>query len=324
MPDVPRRRSPWWQHTGAVVAADGTPLAYARGGPSEVLTLVCCNGLGVSTFFWDHVAEYFTDRFQVVVWDYRGHGASGRPPHPNRLTIADLAEDLARVLDACGVADAVLLGHSLGCQVLFEFWNRHPQRVRALIPMLGSFGRPADTLLDPRFGRWIYRVIYQLGTKTPDLVQLVLQSTLRRPLTKRLVRLSGLIHPDLCPEDAIDPYLDHMAHQDMEVFAELLRAAQQHDAATYLDRVAVPTLVVAGERDVFTPRHLSVEMASRIADAELLEIPRGSHAALVEQPELINLRLEKFLQARVLPRTLGPGAPPEGPSGSGGKGPEAA
>jgi pimeloyl-ACP methyl ester carboxylesterase len=63
----------------------------------------------------------------------------------------------------------------------------------------------------------------------------------------------------------------------------------------------VPTLVVAGERDLFTPRHLSLEMAQRIRGAELLEIPRGSHAALIEQPELVNLRLEKFLRERVEP-----------------------
>jgi len=77
----------------------------------------------------------------------------------------------------------------------------------------------------------------------------------------------------------------------------MLRAAQAHDASDMLPTIRVPTLVIAGERDVFTPRHLSVQMAGRIPNAEMLEIPRGSHAALVEQPELINLRIEKFIRA---------------------------
>jgi len=81
----------------------------------------------------------------------------------------------------------------------------------------------------------------------------------------------------------------------------MARAAQEHDAGNLLGEIRAPTLVVAGERDLFTPRHLSVEMSTRIPDADLLEIPRGSHAALIEQPELINLRLEKFLDTRVVP-----------------------
>jgi pimeloyl-ACP methyl ester carboxylesterase len=81
----------------------------------------------------------------------------------------------------------------------------------------------------------------------------------------------------------------------------MVRAAQEHDAGPLLSEIRAPTLVVAGERDLFTPRKLSLEMAQRIPSAELLEIPRGSHAALIEQPELINLRLEKFLRERVIP-----------------------
>ncbi|MEM1022320.1 MAG: alpha/beta hydrolase [Myxococcota bacterium] len=305
MPDVPRRRAPWWARTGSVPAEDGTPLAYAAGGPRDRLHLVCANGLGVSTFFWDYVGEYFEGRHQVVVWDYQGHGASGRPRDPRTLSIPGLAEDMLRVMDACGVERGVLLGHSLGCQVILELWHRHPDRVEGLIPILGSFGHPADTLLDPRIGRVLFRLIYLLGTQTPELVQLSLRTTLRRPLTWRLIRLSGLVHPDLCNQSDIEPYLEHLSRQDMEVFAEMLRAAQEHDASVYMGGIDVPTLVVAGERDVFTPRHLSVEMASRIQNAELLEIPRGSHAALVEQPELINLRIDKFLQDRFQGHPLG-------------------
>ncbi len=305
MPDVPRRRAPWWERTGSVPAADGTPLAYAAGGPRNDLHLVCANGLGVSTFFWDYIGEYFGDRHQVVVWDYQGHGASGPPPDPRELSIPSLAEDMVRVMDACGVERGVLLGHSLGCQVILELWHRHPDRVAGLIPILGSFGRPADTLLDPRVGRLLFRLVYLLGTQAPDLVQLILRTTLHRPLTWQLIRLSGLVHPDMCRQSDIEPYLDHLARQDMEVFAEMLRAAQEHDASTYLNQIDVPTLVMAGERDLFTPRHLSVEMASRINDTELMEIPRGSHAALVEQPELINLRIDKFLRSRIQGHPLG-------------------
>ena len=99
----------------------------------------------------------------------------------------------------------------------------------------------------------------------------------------------------------VHPRFLHLSLLDTEVFVEFTRTAQEHDASPWLGDIHVPTLVVAGERDLFTPRHLSLEMAQRVSDAELLEIPRGSHAALIEQPELINLRLEKFLRERIVP-----------------------
>jgi pimeloyl-ACP methyl ester carboxylesterase len=307
VPDVQRGRARWWQRTGSVDAEDGTPIAYAAGGPRNGLHLVCCNGLGVSTFFWDYLGEYFSPRCQVVVWDYRGHGSSGRPRHPHQLTVGTIVDDLMRVMDACEVQQGVLLGHSLGTQVVLEAWRRYPDRVAGLVPILGSAGRPADTLFDPRIGRFVYRFVYLLGTQAPEATQFGLRATLHRPLTWQLARWSGLVHPDLCRAQDIAPYLDHLSRQDMEVFAEMLRAAQDHDATTFLHHIDVPTLVVAGERDLFTPRHLSIDMASRIQGAELLEIPRGSHAALVEQPELINLRIDKFLSTRIAVERAGHG-----------------
>ncbi len=296
MPDVPHRRSPWWQRTGTARGRTAT-LAWAAGGREDAaLTLVCSNGLGVSTFFWDYVGSYFSDRHRIVVWDYPGHGASARPVDPSLITIEGLADDLAMVMDAAGVDQGVLLGHSLGTQVILEAYHRHRDRVRALVPILGSYGRTAETLFDPRFGWFIFRLAYFLGTRLTWPTQLALEAVMSRRRTWHALRLSGLVHPDLCRREDFVPYMEHMAHQDVVVFVEMLRAAQAHDAQHILPTIDVPTLIMAGERDVFTPRHLSTQMAGLIPNAELLEIPRGSHAALVEQPDLINLRLEKFFR----------------------------
>lgn len=299
MVDIPKKRHPWWSSSGTTLSADGTPLAFASGGDKHARALVCCNGVGVSTFFWDYVGEYFSKTHRVVVWDYRGHGASGVPPRGSKLSMAAIADDLARVLDANGIDRAVLLGHSMGCQVILEFAHLFPDRALGLIPMLGSYGHPADTFLDPRVGRTLYELAYRVGTAIPDLLGIGNRMVLRKPLAWQVARLTGLVHPDLCRREDMEPYLEHLARQDVGVFFEHARAAVEHDAGPYLGDIRCPALVVAGERDLFTPRHLSVEMASRLQNAELLEIPRGSHAALIEQPELINLRIEKFLRERV-------------------------
>lgn len=286
--------------SGTCLTADGTRLAFASGGRANAPALLCANGVGVSTFFWDYIGERFSSDHHVVVWDYRGHGASGQP-HSERITMAQIADDLARVMDANDITRAVLLGHSMGTQVILEFYRLFPDRVDALIPVLGAFGHLADTFLDPRVGRWVYRAAYEATHRMPSLVNFGMRASLRRPVTWQLARLTGLVHPDLAKKEDIDPYRDHLVRIDFRVFMEFVRAAQEHDAGPYLSAVDVPVLVVAGERDLFTPRHLSMEMASRMPHAELLEIPRGSHAALIEQPELINLRVEKFLRESVRP-----------------------
>jgi pimeloyl-ACP methyl ester carboxylesterase len=301
MVDQPKKRAPWWTRTGTAVADDGTPLAFAMGGPDDAIAIVCANGLGVSTFFWDYVGYHFAKTRRIVVWDYRGHGASGMPKDLEAITMPMIADDLARVMDAAGVDRAVLLGHSLGCQTIFETYRRHPDRVIGLVPILGAFGRPVDTFLDPRVGPVVYEWAYKLGKKIPDVANVAARLAFRSPLAWPFARLTGLVHPDLCKRSDLDPYLDHLARLDLRVFLEFARAAQDHDASDLLGEIRCPTLIVSGERDLFTPRHLSEEMSTRIAGAELLEIPRGSHAALIEQPELINLRLEKFVQERVAP-----------------------
>ena len=213
--------------------------------------------------------------------------------------MAAIADDLLRILDATGVEKAILLGHSLGCQTIFEFYRLYPERVLGLVPMLGSYGKPAETFLDPRIGPKIYDIIYKYGTRYPSVLNLASQSALRSPLAWPFAKLTGLVHPDLCRREDLNPYLDHLSQLDFQVFLELARAAQEHDAEDILDTIHVPTLVVAGENDLFTPRGLSLEMADRIPNATLLEIPKGSHAALIEQPELINLRLNKFIAEQV-------------------------
>ncbi|MBI2375193.1 MAG: alpha/beta hydrolase [Deltaproteobacteria bacterium] len=301
MVDLLARHEPWWSRSGTAMAADGTPLAFAAGGPEGSRAIVACNGLGVSTFFWDYVGRRYARDHHVVVWDYRGHGASGEPHRLQHIRMADIADDLARVMDANQIDRAVLLGHSLGCQVIFEFYRLFPDRVLGLVPILGAFGHAAETFIDPRVGRAALDIAYAIGTRAPEVINLAGRVALRSRVAWPFARLTGLVHRDMCRREDMDPYLEHLSRMNSRVFVEMARAAQDHDAGPWLGDIRCPTLVVAGERDLFTPRRLSLEMAQRIPNAELLEIPRGSHAALIEQPELINLRLEKFIHDRIAP-----------------------
>jgi pimeloyl-ACP methyl ester carboxylesterase len=281
----------------------GVPIHYTAYGHGEP-AIVCCNGVGVSTFFWKYVVRYFAPQRRIVTWDYRGHNSSGLPKRltPRGLSMSANAHDLAAVLDACGIERAVLLGHSMGCQVILEFWRLHPERVAALVPVCGPYGRPLDTFFNlPSVALPIFEMFHYVATQYRHGLESVLRPLLRTRLPYELARL-GIINAQLAASGDMRPYFEHLSEMNLQVFFMMAAEMQKHDAGPWLAKIDVPTLVVAGEQDLFTPLPLSLEMQRRIPDAEILVLPKGSHAGLIEHPELLNLRLEKFLRERVEPR----------------------
>ena len=287
---------------GTAVASDGALLHFRAEGEGPVL-LLASNGIGVSTFFWRKLAQHFAGLgpYTFITWDYRGHGQSPVPRDPENLTVALCARDLFSVLDAAGFARAVLLGHSMGCQVAFEAYRSSPASVQALVPMLGAPGKILSSFLGGAAFDPVARLLIELGASNSELAGRALHALVRLPGVWEATRALGLVHPDLCPKEAFDPYFEHLAQLDLRGYFALARDLISHDATDLLPQIRVPTLVVAGERDLFTPIARSREMAERIPGAEFLVVREGSHAALVEQPELVSLALERFLQSHELP-----------------------
>ena len=95
-------------------------------------------------------------------------------------------------------------------------------------------------------------------------------------------------------------YMRHIAGLDLQIFMKNVLSINDHDAWPALPSVSVPTLVVAAERDAFTPMWLSRKIVSTIPGAEFMELAEGTHAALIEQPETILRRLDRFIAERAV------------------------
>jgi pimeloyl-ACP methyl ester carboxylesterase len=93
------------------------------------------------------------------------------------------------------------------------------------------------------------------------------------------------------------PYFSDLSRIEPGLFVRLLASAGEHDTMDHLSAIRVPTLVVAGEHDSFTPMHLSAAMHERIAGSELLVLPGGTHVGPLEHPELLQERVRAFLAA---------------------------
>ena len=188
----------------------------------------------------------------------------------------------------------------MGCQVLLEFWRRHPDRVAGLVPICGPTAARWTRSSPPRLTAILFESIAALVTGSPGVLEAVLRPLLRSPIADAIARL-GLINSQLASREDMAPYFEHLAKMDMQVFFLMALAMQRHDAGPWLKRIDVPTLIVAGENDQLTPLSLSYRMRDEISGAEMLLLPKGSHAGIIEHPELISLRLEKFLHQRVEP-----------------------
>ena len=280
-----------------VTAADGTRVAYGvRGrGPALVLT----NGITTSTFFWDHLAPEWTRHFTVVTWDFKGHGRSGPARSAAGVTMAALADDLRRILDDAGIERAILVGFSMGCQVILEAYRLFPGRVRALVPILGPFERVFDTALGP-FGRAIGGVVRR--TPGPLLTPMFrgFHGVMRLPVSPRIGRALGLIGAEASAAD-VRRFIDHFGGIDPPTVAAMAAAAGEHSAADLLGAIAVPVLVVAGERDPFAPAaKVGARMHAQIPGAELLRLPHGTHTSLFEHHAEIGAAVAGFLERRGL------------------------
>lgn len=287
--------------SGFVRTPDDVHLYWRAVGHGPLL--VCCNGVGVSTFFWKYIVERFRDRYTVVVWDYRGHGRSDRKLDPTTtdLSVARHADDLMLVMDAVrgGGDPAVLFGHSMGCQVVLEAWRRHPERVRGLVLMQGTAGHVLDTFFNLSQASQGFRAIRRLAMKGGRATTAIIRPLLEAPLAVLIGLKTNMMDSHYTAPEDLRNYLEHLARMDLRVFLGCVWEAQRHSAWEALPQVDVPTLVVAADGDTFTPVACGRKIADLIPGAELLVLGGATHAALVEQPQTVNHRVERFLQERL-------------------------
>jgi pimeloyl-ACP methyl ester carboxylesterase len=274
-----------------VVARDGTRIGYqVRGdGPCVVLA----NGLGGQYIAFRHLYDALAG-YKVICWDYRGLYSSGIANDPKANTVAHQVDDLMAILDQEGVGDFVLAGWSMGVQVGFESIRMHPERVRGLLAINGTYGRAFRTVMGSRI----------VGKTIPMLLRLVkAQASLAGRATRLVAGKDALINAmkrvglvshtiDLEIFRAVAAGFQTI---DWAIYSDLLTRLDEHDAEEVLERVAVPVTIVTGDRDLMTPPSTAEHMHRAIAGSRLVVIEGGTHYTPVEYPGVIVDELGRLL-----------------------------
>lgn len=245
---------------------DGVRLACddTRGGGAAAVLI---HGLGGDRTFLAPQAEHLRGRFRVVSVDLRGHGASDAPP--GDYSVATLAEDVAHVCRALGLARPLLVGHSLGGVLAVEIAARRLHPVAGVIVL--------DAPLLPPDGFFEAQRPFLDGLRAPGYAELV------------RAFFAGTFAP------ADDParkarVLDTMARTPQHVLAAAASALTPWDGAAALARLDVPLLLVGS----FAPNDLTRLRAIR-PDAFVGQTVGTGHFHQLEVPEQIHPMIDRFL-----------------------------
>ncbi|WP_098958349.1 alpha/beta fold hydrolase [Pseudonocardia sp. N23] len=239
-----------------VRTADGTSLHAEETGAGDPLILL--PGQGSSHLMWGRTIGLLAARHRVVLFDYRGTGASEMPAAG--YSTRGFAGDAVAVLDALGIGRAHVYGFSMGGRVAQWVAVDHPDRVGALV--LGAT-TPGDAHGVPR----PEHVNERLGAGG-DLTEF-----LHNPAWARArLRTEGVCNDwrvGTRPVAALRHY----------------RASQAHDSWDGLPSITAPTLCVHGTEDVLNVVANSDLLAGRIPDARVHRIPGAQHGYFEEQEQ---------------------------------------
>lgn len=233
--------------------------------------LVLVPGLTCDIAVWEHQIAALGSACHVQVAD---HG------------IADSLGAMADRLLAGAPARFALAGHSMGGRVALEVIARAPERVERLALLDTGFEglKPGEAGERERLGR--YRLI--------DIARRQGMAAMAREWAW------GMVHPEHRDDEVLMADIHRMVCRfTVEQFEAQVRALlRRPDRTALLPRIAVPTLVLCGHEDAWSPIERHEDMAALIPDSVLVDVPHCGHMSTMEQPEITSCALQAWLEGQ--------------------------
>ena len=255
---------------------NGTHIAYSDKGTGTALVFL--HAFPLNRTMWAPQEAHLSRRFRVVTVDLRGHGESDAPLWHSSLE--QYAGDVNGLLDHLAIQQAVLIGLSMGGYVSFAFYRKYARRVQALV--LADTRAAADSA-EARTGRFnLVQTAYRKGAGAVAEIM----------LPKLLGATSMAERPGIVRQ------VRHMIEtcEVSGIVVESIAMAERPDSMPLLSLITCPTLVIVGEEDDTTPPSEARFLAQGIPGARLSIIPGAGHISNLEQPDLFNQEVAKFVE----------------------------
>ena len=234
--------------------------------PSRPL-VVFLHGAGMDHSVWALQSRWFAHHgWRPLAVDLPGHGRSEGPPLAD---IGALAEWTARLVAAAEAERATLVGHSMGVLVALETAARYPGLVAGLALIAGAARMPVHPDL-----------IAAAKANSAAAIDMVSLWSLGAPAT-----LGGNPAPGLWMLGGTERLLEQAAPGVLH--ADLAACDGYRNAAEAAARVACPTTLILGERDLMTPLKGGRALGALIAGSQTIVVPGAGHMLMSERPEAV-------------------------------------
>jgi 3-oxoadipate enol-lactonase len=258
---------------GNFTAPDGFSTVYtlhvsSRPGGSPIRPRIALiHSLAQDQSIWDGVVPLLSDHADVLTYDCRGHGKSGRTKM--KFTPELFAADLARLLDHVNWPSITLAGCSMGGCVAQAFAGVYPDRVRALalIDTTAWYGPNA-----PKDWRDRAATAAAKGFQALSGFQ----------ATRWVSDAFREAHPDV-----IRAKLEVFLANDIDCYAATCEMLGDADLRHYQSTLRMPTSVIVGEEDYAAPVAMSEQIQKAMPDATLSVLPNVRHLTPIECPAVI-------------------------------------
>jgi len=255
-------------------AADGT--AYTASAAS-LPALVFIHGVGMNADVWQSQLEYFSDSYQVIAYDFLGHGDSPMPD--DNPTLDDYVEQLNHLVEYVGVSTFSLIGHSMGALIGVAFALKYPDKVQSLIPINIVFNR---TQAEQNHVLERAKQVIESGEIGNT------NQTLRRWFegknsAEELIKIAKIKQWLV----DVSPYGYGRAYR--------LFALSDKAFVNKLSLLTAPVLYLTGDDDPNSTAAMSKKMAELTPNGEFISIAGEAHMMAYIAPKKVNTLIETFL-----------------------------
>ncbi len=278
-----------------VPSFDLTLIAGRKMGTAAATPMVIAEAVGADLSVWRRSVARLVQERPVITWDLRGLHSSGMA-RSNRLDPGAHAEDGIAVTDSYEIERFHLAGWSSGARIAIEIAHRYPKRVASLTLVCGSDGYSLSGGLRHLEITSVLPTVTGVAKHLASYLGGVLRTVTSRPELAGLVRQSGLVGPTADTAALVD-MLRSMAECDPRVLLATYEAVAGDSAPELLKEIGAETLLIAGERDPFTPLRRMEEAAEAIPAATLTVYERATHYLPIEFPDLLAEDLNDLMES---------------------------
>jgi pimeloyl-ACP methyl ester carboxylesterase len=265
----------------SIVNIRGIAIAYEDVGQGAPLVFI--HGHPFNRSMWREQLRAFSLHYRIITPDLRGYGES--KVIPGKTSLEDFACDLARLLDFLNINNIFLCGFSMGGQIALEFYRLFPERVRALI-LTDTFAQ-----LDTEEVKQARDIIAErlIDEGMQGYADEVLPRMIAPKTIEELPEVAAHVHAMMCATPRVG------------AAAALRGRSERRDYTPLLPDIDVPTLIIVGSNDEFTPVRDAEFMHRRIPNSRIAVIDGAGHMPNIEQPAEFNRIVKEFMNTLSTP-----------------------